>query len=119
MIQTKRIQVKDADLCVVAGPVYEVWSEDGPIHRYDYFVVFHNRAKDGLTWAGPEFRRPDKAEKALAAIVEHGSINPDCWTKGDPWWDYHLGMSLEERWAPFGPEWEAEQKERQDGWLKR
>lgn len=104
-----RIPVTADDLDVVAGPSYMEHTEDGPQSRFDYFVVYHNREKDGLT-LDKSFARSYAAEQMMQRIVEHGSINPQKWTKGDPWWSYHRGMSLQERYAPFGPAWQEEQR---------
>ena len=55
------------------------------------------------------------AEELVKRIADHGSINPDLWSDEGPWDAYHDGESFEERFAPFGTEWEREETER-DHW---
>ena len=107
----KRIPITENDLEVVAGPSYQEQTEDGPQSRYDYFLVYHNRQPDALT-LDKVFTQSTKAELMRQWVVKHGSLNPERWDKGDPWSHIHRGMSLQERYAPYGPAWQAEQQER-------
>jgi len=108
-----RVQVTAADLSVVEGPAYEVQSEDGPYTSWDVLVVYRDRQPDAMTWGRTFGRRGgEEAHAWVAHIVGYGSIDASKWSKGDPWLAYHGGMTLEERWAPYGPAWQAEQEAR-------
>jgi hypothetical protein len=68
---TKRIPINPGDLTVVAGPSYEINTEDGPVSRYDYFVVYRDRLREALT-LDITFHYTDKAEQAMGAFEDCG-----------------------------------------------
>ena len=107
-----KIDITKEDLSIVAGPAYEQQSEDGPIAVYDWFIVYRDRQEGALTWK-ESFQRDYQTKEILEQIVAQGSIDPEKWDKGDPWFFYHKGKPLKERWAPFGDAWEQDQKERE------
>lgn len=123
MNNPNRITLKPHDIEVVEGPAFTAHSEDGPYTDWHIFVVYRPAAGDdphpwggARTWEREFSRREFGEASAWAARVRaHGSIHPDKWPLGDPWRGYHGGMTLEERWAVHGPEWQREDAERREG----
>jgi hypothetical protein len=101
--------IKPEELSVVAGPTYEHQTESGPETRFNYYVVWRNRQTDAKTLI-ENFEREQVAAEEMAKIAKNKLLYANEWSKGDPWDGYHQNMSLEERWAPFGSAWQAEQE---------
>jgi|GEM_PF-3949744 len=89
------------ELRVVEGPAYQVRTEDGPATRWDFFVA----TADGR-FAPVSFRWADEA----AEYAKTATPTAEWTVEQDPWYAYHGGLTLEERWAPFGPDWQREQE---------
>jgi hypothetical protein len=105
------ISITGDELSVVAGPSYMIQTEDGPGSRYDYFLVYNDRLPDAVTFE-ENFSSEGAAEKKREEIEEFGGFDTQKWDQGDPWTPYHQGQSMEERYAPYGPAWQAEQEGR-------
>ena len=101
--------VRVVDVTEMAGPLYEAPSEDGPVVVFDWFVVASDATGKSYTYTFACFGRDEERARAHATrVFSRGQIDLRYWTAGDPWEAYHGGMSLEERLAPFGPEWHGE-----------
>jgi hypothetical protein len=98
MSKSESISVTGDDLSVVAGPSYMIQTEDGPGSCYDYFLVYHDRLPDALTFE-ESFSSEREAEEKRGEIEEFGGFDTQKWGRGDPWDHIHQGKSLEERYA--------------------
>ncbi|XAI96004.1 hypothetical protein [Microcystis phage Mwe-JY26] len=78
---------------VIEGRTYVEQTEDGSVHRWDYFVGV---TIDGVDYVHPKaFRFRQYAETFADKVFSRGSIDRDIWVQQEP------EMSLEERWGLY------------------
>lgn len=85
--------------------------------HFDEIVV---KTDDGRTWVLPNGKSVQDEDGLAGAVATydaavmlpkiqaHGSIRPEFWIEQEE------GESFEERYAPFGTEWQLEQRDRSD-----
>lgn len=98
-------QVVGVDEMLVCFPTFLV-ATDTNGNKWQHFYVFAGHIE------GDEGNVPfmeiakEMAQKLADTVNQRGVVNPRYWTKMEE------GETLEERWSPFGSEWQREQEER-------
>ena len=86
------------EVTYIESPLFEVLTEDGPQHRFNYQVI---GVIDGETYTltGVTFDYWKAAEEMVAKVNKAGEVDPALWHEGTCWDQYKTAWTPEEEKA--------------------